>query len=364
VLYEHNADAVLLPASITKLMTLHLVYEKLEERSIKLTDIVTISTNAWALKQAPGSSLMLLEPGQIVTVEELRKGMMIASGNDAATALAEYVAGSNEKFVKLMNDECRWMGYAGMRFADPAGVSHQNEVNAREFADFCRRYIDMHPDSLQEILSIRDFEYPQPWNIPDWWPASKKQEVKSVISHNSNLMVWNGIDGLKTGHLDAENFTAAITMKRGDTRLIAVVLGVSGETIPEGYHLRTMDTMTLLNYGLATYATITPDLPQLPGVRVWMGDKGSVGAVPSKQPRVTVTPAERDALTYSLELPVSLTAPVYKGQKLGYLIFHSGETELARYELLAREDVFEAGIVKRAWDALIMGVSSLFGGAG
>jgi D-alanyl-D-alanine carboxypeptidase (penicillin-binding protein 5/6) len=364
VLYEHNADEPMIPASLAKLMTLHLVYEKLAERSISLQDVVTISTNAWALKQAPGSSLMLLEPGHIVTVEELMKGMMVSSGNDAATALAEYVAGSKEKFVRLMNEECRWMGYRNMRFTDPAGVEPTNAVSARDFADFCRRYIELHPESLDQLLSVREFEYPQPWNVPETWPESRKQSIKPVKQYNPNFMVWNGIDGLKTGHLDEENFTAAITMKRGDTRLIAVILGVSGKTLDEGYRQRATDTLTLLGYGLRTYSTIAPDLPALRNLRVWQGERDSVGIEALRPLQVTVSPAERDEITYSLEIPESAVAPVQRGQRLGYLVFHSGETEIARYELQASETVEAAGIVKRVWDALIMGVGSIFGGAG
>jgi D-alanyl-D-alanine carboxypeptidase (penicillin-binding protein 5/6) len=360
ILYENNADALLMPASITKLMTLHLVIEKLEERSIGLKDVVTISTNAWALKQTPGSSLMYLEPGQIVTVEELIKGMMVASGNDAATALAEYVAGSKEKFVDLMNEECRWMGYTGMRFTDPSGVGRSNAVSAREFADFCRRYIELHPESLEQILSVRDFEYPQPWNIPDTWPEERKLSIKPVKSYNANYMLWTGIDGLKTGHLDSENYTAAITMKSGDTRLIAVVLGVSGDTLQQGYNARAADTLTLLRYGFNNFSTITPDIPPLKNLRVWMGESGSVGISPLKPLQVTVSTAERDMITYTLDLPESIVAPVAKGQILGSLTFRCGSTVLAHYELQATESVEEAGLAKRAWDALIMKAESLF----
>ncbi len=167
---------------------------------------------------------MNLGQGQIVTVEELMKGVAIASGNDAAAALAEYVAGSSEAFVRRMNEEARFMGYSVMHFADPAGLSTENRVTAREFADFCRRYIELHPEALAELHSLREFDYPLPQNVPGGrlsGQATRKQ-------YNGNYLVWDGIgvDGLKTGHLDNANFTAAITARRGDTRLIAVLLGV------------------------------------------------------------------------------------------------------------------------------------------
>ncbi|MBE3065326.1 MAG: D-alanyl-D-alanine carboxypeptidase, partial [Spirochaetes bacterium] len=222
VLYERNADAPFVPASLAKLMSLHIVYEKLEDRSIRADDVVSITTRAWATNQEPGSSLMYLEPGQIVTVEDLMRGTAIASGNDAATALAEYAAGSVEKFVRLMNDECRWLGYRTTRFADPSGLSRDNQASAREFADFCRRYIEWHPQALAELHSLREFFYPLPRNIP----SGSSPFLRSYRVYNANYLVWDdfGVDGLKTGHLDDESFTAALTAQRGGTRLIAVLL--------------------------------------------------------------------------------------------------------------------------------------------
>lgn len=363
VLFERNADMPLAPASLTKLMTLHLVYQKLQDRTISMDDVVTISKNAWFLNQVPGSSLMNLEPGQIVTVEELVKGMMIASGNDAATALAEYVAGTRERFVGMMNEECRWFGYAATRFTDPAGVLPTNVVTAREFADFCRRYVDLHPQSLAEILSVKEFEYPQPWNLPDTWSEDRKASLSPVKQLNPNLMGWN-IDGLKTGHLDEENFTAAITMKRGDTRLIVVVLGVQSDNLQEGYRLRSLDCVRLLSYGLRTYSTITPDISPIAPVRVWKGEQESVPLSISGMPRVTVRDSEASGITYTILAPEGVTAPVRKGQKLGTLVFYSGTEQIARYDLTAEQDVGPAGFLKRVWDTMEMGVRSLFGWIG
>ena len=232
VLYQRNADQPYVPASLAKLMSLHIVYQKLQDRTISRSDVVSLSANAWANHQAPGSTLMHLGPGQIVTVEELMKGMAVASGNDAATALAEYVAGSTQRFVQLMNEESRFLGYTVTHFTDPSGVGEENRVTAREFADFCRRYIESNPEALSELHSLREFEYPQRQNMPGGGlvPRGTKKQ------YNSNYLVWDdlGVDGLKTGHLDNDNFTAAITARRGDTRLIAVLLGVPGTSLTDG----------------------------------------------------------------------------------------------------------------------------------
>ena len=156
----------------------------------------------------------------------------MASGNDAATALAEYVAGSTEKFVRLMNEEASFMGYSVTRFTDPSGVGAGNLTTAREFADFCRRYITAHPEALEELHSLREFDYPLPQNMADGrYPGTTKKQF------NPNYLVWDdfGVDGLKTGHLDDNNFTAAITARRGDMRLIAVLLGVPGDLWSTGH---------------------------------------------------------------------------------------------------------------------------------
>ncbi len=273
VLYERNADEPFVPASLAKLMALHIVWEKLEDRSIRPDDVVFITTRALAANQEPGSSLMYLEPGQVVTVMDLMRGTAIASGNDAATALAEYAAGSVAKFVRLMNDEARWLGYRTMRFADPAGLSRDNVVTAREFADFCRRYIEWHPQALTEVHSLREFFYPLPRNLP----VGSSLFLRSYRVYNPNYLVWDpfGVDGLKTGHLDDENFTAALTAQRGDTRLIAVLLGIPGRGLTEGAKNRSRDGMALFSWGFRTYATVRLATPHLDPIRVWKGEQAA-----------------------------------------------------------------------------------------
>jgi D-alanyl-D-alanine carboxypeptidase (penicillin-binding protein 5/6) len=362
VLFERDSDNPLPPASLAKLMTLHLVYQKLQSHAIRLDDVVTLTAGAWEFNQAPGSSLMHLQPGQIVTVEELMKGMIVMSGNDAANALAQYVAGSRERFVSMMNEESRWMGFESMVFTDPSGVDPGNRVTAREFAEFCRLYIDLHPESLSQILSLREFEYPQPWNLPDAWPGPTKLSVTPIKTYNGNPLVWAGSDGLKTGHLDEENFTVAVTLKRGETRLIAVLLGIPGKTLNEGYRQRSIDAKALLDYGFRTYSTFSPDIAPLKPVRVWMGERTNVSVELTCPLRVTVRSDGTESVTYSVITPPSIVAPVKRGQILGRVAFYTGTEELASYDLQASEDVKEAGFLKRAWDAVVMGITSLFGG--
>jgi serine-type D-Ala-D-Ala carboxypeptidase (penicillin-binding protein 5/6) len=359
VLFEYNADQPLVPASLAKLMSLHIVFEKLEERTIHRDDVVAITSNAWAGNQAPGSSLMDLGPGQIVTVEELMKGMAVASGNDAATALAEYVAGSTEKFVRLMNDEARFMGYTVTRFTDPSGVGEGNVTTAREFADFCRRYISAHPEALEELHSLREFDYPLPQNM-----AGGRLRLATRKQYNPNFLVWDafGVDGLKTGHLDDDDFTAAITARRGDMRLIAVLLGVPGKTLDDGSRNRAEDGMNLLWYGFRNFTTKELDPPSLPSIRVWKGKKRDLAIAPRDPIYVTARQSEWEKLAYAVDVRTPVVAPVTRGEKIGSLLYMAGDREITRIPLYATSTVEPAGLVRQAWDSALLGLSSIFGG--
>jgi len=361
ILYQRNADQPFVPASLAKLMSLHIVYQKLQDRTISRTDVVSLSANAWATHQAPGSTLMNLGPGQIVTVEELMKGMAVASGNDAATALAEYVAGSTTRFVALMNEESRFLGYTVTRFTDPSGVGEDNRVTAREFADFCRRYIEANPEALGELHSLREFEYPLKQNMPGGHlpPHDTRKQ------YNSNYLVWDdlGVDGLKTGHLDDENFTAAITAHRGDMRLIAVLLGVPGRSLTDGARNRIADGLALLSYGFRNFSTVELDPPDLSPVRIWKGEERFLVIAPSRPIRLTARQSELDRLTCSVVLDAPIVAPVIHGQEIGELVYSAGTEEVGRIPLVAASDVAAAGVLRRAWDSVVLGFASVVGGA-
>ncbi len=352
VLFQKNPDQPMMPASLAKLMTLHLVYQRLADRTIRRSDVVILSSNAWANHQVPGSSVMNLGPGQIVTVRELMKGMAIASGNDAATALAEYVAGSVPAFVRMMNDEARFMGYTTMRFTDPSGVDRDNRVSAREFADFCRRYIALHPEALQELHSQSEFDYPLPQNVAGTF--GNGLETRKQYNGNWLVGIGIGVDGLKTGHLDDENFTAAITAKRGGMRLIAVVLGVPGTSLMEGSRRRAEDGLALLGYGFRSFFPMDLDVPELPPVRVWKGSRSFVAVRTADLVRLTLRPEESEQLTYMALARSPLLAPVYRGQRVGELVYSAGTKEIGRIPLFAARDVEGAGFLRWTLDSIVL----------
>jgi D-alanyl-D-alanine carboxypeptidase (penicillin-binding protein 5/6) len=233
-------------------------------------------------------------------------------------------------------------------------------VTAREFADFCRRYIELHPEALTELHSLREFDYPLPQNVP----GGRLPQNVTRKQYNGNYLVWDGIgvDGLKTGHLDNANFTAAITARRGDTRLIAVLLGVPGQSLTDGARVRTEDGLTLLTYGFRAFTTMTLEPPVLPPVRVWKGAARELALTPAGPIRLTARQDELEGLSYSILLQSPVVAPVMRGQKLGDIVYTSGAGEVARIPLVAAADVDRAGLLRRLWDGTVLGLSTAAAG--
>lgn len=359
VLFERDADASRIPASLTKLMTLHLAWRRIEEGRMGQDDPVAISRRAWSRSQAVGSSLMFLEPGQKVTVGELMRGIAVVSGNDAAVALAEHIGGSVESFVSLMNEEARRLGLRSVRFVDPAGIEAANTVTARDFAAFCRLYIDMHPTALQELHSVEEMTYPLPQNLPEGDP----RPAQPIRQRSQNTLLGGslGIDGLKTGHLDARNYTGAFTAERDGMRLIAVLLGIEGSTGTAGKANRNEDASALLSYGFRSFATVRPAVPRLPVVRVWKGSANEITLTMERSPVIT---DRRDAVADMVSFVTvepAVVAPVKRGAKLGEVVYKGGGRVLGRFDLVAASEVKQAGFLKRTVHSIRLAVRSLFG---
>jgi len=359
VLYEANADAPQIPASLAKMMTLHLAWCRIEEGLMKQSDPVNISKRAWSRSQETGSSLMFLEPGQRVTVGEIMRGIAVVSGNDAAVAMAEHLGGSVESFVSMMNEEARRLGFHTLKFTDPAGIDADNRVTARDFAGFCRIYIEKHPAALKELHSVKEMIYPLPQNLPEGDPRPA-QPIKQQ-SQNNLLGGDLGVDGLKTGHLDARNYTGAFTAERDGMRLIAVLLGIEGPTAAAGKRNRSDDTNALLSYGFTNFATVHPAVPHLPVVRVW---KGAVNELTLTMAKAPVLTDRRDAVAHivsSVTAEPGIIAPVSRGAKLGEVVYTADGRVLARFDLVAASEVKQAGFIKGAIHSLRLAIRSLFG---
>ena len=230
ILVEQNADLQVEPASITKLMTSYVVFKELAEGKITLEETVAVSEKAWRT----GGSRMFIEPDMQVTIEDLVKGMIIQSGNDACVALAEHLAGSEDAFASLMNHYAELLGMTGTSFMNSTGLPDpQHYTTARDIA-------------ILSAAIIRDF--------PDYysWYSEKEFTFNSIRQHNRNTLLWRdpAIDGLKTGHTEAAGYCLATSAKRDGMRLISAVMGSASESN------RATESQSLLNYGFRFFETV------------------------------------------------------------------------------------------------------------
>jgi D-alanyl-D-alanine carboxypeptidase len=245
VLYSKNADVPIPPASLTKIMTLYLAYQALQSGQWQLDSPVSISARASWDQQPPRSSLMMLEQGQHATLYDLMLGLAIPSGNDAAVALAENLAGSVENFVTQMNEKAQELGLTHVHFTDPSGVEATNSITAHDYALLARQYLSEFPMSLQELHTVPQFVYPKPQN----WAENGKKWSFTFPNHINLISTYEGTDGLKTGYIDESGYNLVATAQRGSMRLIAVALGIQAAGRQTGSLRREADVKTLFDYG-------------------------------------------------------------------------------------------------------------------
>lgn len=358
VLFEKRADRVIPPASLTKVMTIHLALELSRDGVISLDEDFPVPEAAWARNMPPDSSLMFLGPGQSVDLRQLLVGLSVASGNDAAVAVALRLAGSVPAFVELMNAEAARLGYPVMQFADPAGLSPRNQVTPREYADFVRHHITRWPETLDEVYSVPRIVYPTEANFDSVMiGGSVRQE-----NRNDLLFDYEGVDGLKTGFIEASGYNLAVTAERNGRRLIAVVLGVRAGSVAEGSRRRAEDAASLLDYGFAEFAHLSPRAPGAERVRVWKGRRDELRAVPAGAPPRVIVPRGRAAgVAVRVDVPAEVTAPVEASQEIGTASYMLGESEIARVGLVSDRTVERAGLFKRLWHTLRLFARRLFG---
>jgi D-alanyl-D-alanine carboxypeptidase (penicillin-binding protein 5/6) len=370
ILFAYQADRQLAPASLTKLVTLHLVYTRITAGKLSAGQLVDIPPRAsWRSLEA-GSSLMFLEPGQRVTVGELMLGAAVSSGNDAAKALACAVAGEEPAFVRLMNEETRSLGYTSLHFADSSGLSAASSITAREFAAFCRDYIRLHPESLADLHARKSFTYPLPANLKlpalpsgDEGAAGDSPWLRPVRQSNRNLLLWEypGLDGLKTGYIEEAGYNIAATAQREGMRLIAVVLGIEAPDHVQGGRRRADAAAALLDYGFTCFTTLRPEPPVLDSPRVWKGRQRTVKAVPAQKLVLTVSRNfEGKPLVFETRLENRLIAPIRAGEAVGELRVLAGDVLLKSFTLQAAADVERGGFFRRLYDGLRLGLDALF----
>jgi D-alanyl-D-alanine carboxypeptidase (penicillin-binding protein 5/6) len=361
VLFAKNPDLPIPPASLTKLVTLHVVYEEIYAGRLSKDELVTIDARDCSPSIPYGSSLMYLRPGMRVSVLDLMRGAAVVSGNDAAYALARRVAGSNEAFAIMMNKAVRELGFRNMRFVEPSGLSELNSVTARDYAAFCLRYMQLHPESIAELHSLRYIEFPRPEHATaDYTPRGR------IIQYNRNALVlsYDGCDGLKTGYIVESGYNLAATAKRGDTRFIIVTLGgpESGE-FGGGASRRSHDGVALLDWSFSNFVSLSPELGPLGPVKTWYGASSRLEVKPETALAVTMAKDLAPALETRVVLPKAIDAPVSAGQRIGEVIYSSGDHVLRRVDLVAACDVPKGNVFIIVRDAFTKFFSRVFGRA-
>jgi D-alanyl-D-alanine carboxypeptidase (penicillin-binding protein 5/6) len=354
-LYVKNGDEEIPPASLAKLMTIHIALNEVAQGRAALDEVVDLPRESWAVNQPPRSSLMDLAPGQIVTLRDLLLGLAIFSGNDAAVAVALRFAPSVAAFAEQMNAEAQSMGLLKTHFVEPSGVSEDNRTTAVEFALFCREYLTLHPETLEDYHSVREFAFPRAENLPERYRSAPRTRVQ--YNHNTFLRAFPGTDGLKTGYIDESGHNIAITTEREGTRFIAVILGAPA--IYRGDRIRDEDGMKLLTWGFEQYHTLRPTLDTLAPVRVWKGKENLVEIIPAEALPFTALRDRGANMRWEMELPEPLLAPLSEGLFVGTLVLYDELGELRRIPLITTQDIEKGGFFKRLWDTLVLFFQSL-----
>ena len=334
VIASQDPNARIEPASLTKIMTAYLTFAALREKKLTLNQMINVSVKAW--KVDASSSKMFIDPAVPVSVDDLLHGLMVQSGNDAAVALAEAVAGDESAFVFLMNREAQRMGLKNTRFANPHGLPHpDNFSTAHDLSVLAARVIADYPE-YYKIDSVKSFTY------------------NKITQPNRNRLLWLDptVDGMKTGHTEAAGFCMIASARRpngsGQRRLISVVLGTNSD------QARTQESQKLLNWGFQNFDTVKlyakGQAIQTP--EVWKGSANSVKIGFNSDVLVTVPKGVAGKMKPVLERNDPLVAPLPLNSKVGTLKMMVDGKPVLELPVVALEEVPQASIFGRAWDSM------------
>jgi len=342
ILASKKIDTPIEPASLTKLMTAYVVFDALKAKKIDLKQTMPVSERAWKM---PGSR-MFIDPKMQVPVEDLIKGMIVQSGNDAVMALAEGVAGSAEQFVQMMNEQAQMLGMKNTTYKNPEGLTQAGHTTtARDLSVLSMRLMRDFPE-YTHFYAIKKYRY---------------QGTPTANDNNRNLLLFRDptVDGLKTGHTDAAGYCLIATAKRdfaglglgaavGSRRMLAIVLGASSE------NERANEAQKLLNWGYTAFEAVKLfDAGQAVATpKIWKGANNTVKIGKTEAIVVALPTGSASRIKVSVSRPEPLLAPVVKGQTIGTLKVSVGEQNVLEIPLQTLETVTQAGLLGRAWDAI------------
>lgn len=336
VIVESNSELPLPPASLTKMMSTYVASHELAKNNIHMNDQVRVSINAWKT----GGSRMFIQEGSTVSVEDLLKGIIIQSGNDATIALAEHIAGSESAFADYMNRYAANLGMSNTHFSNATGLPSPDHITtAADLAKLARGIINDFPDHYA-------------------WYAEKEFTYNNITQPNRNLLLWRdpSVDGIKTGHTEDAGYCLVASAKREGMRLISVVMGTRSEEARAG------ESQTLLTYGFRFYQTL-PVLKknqELTQAKLWMGQKNTVKLGVLEDVHATLPRGKQELLETQTQVNEMIKAPIKTGDVLGSVTVLLEGKVLNTKPLVALEDVEEGNIFKRLMDFLVLLFKRLF----
>ncbi|MEY4719203.1 MAG: hypothetical protein RL563_1821 [Pseudomonadota bacterium] len=330
ILAEKDPDKRLAPASLTKIMTVYVVFRELKAGHLAIDEKVTISQNAWET----GGSKMFVEVNKQVAVEDLLQGVVIQSGNDASVALAEHVAGSEQTFAVMMNEQASRLGMANSHFENATGLPSPNHYSsARDLGLLAQALIREFPDYYR-------------------WDSQKEFTFNGITQQNRNQLLWRdpSVDGVKTGFTDDAGYCMVASAKREDMRLISVVMGTASP------NARANESQSLLNYGFRFFEThkLYDAGTSLGEARVRKGETSKVSVGVDENIYVTAPRKHFNELKAETQMDKAVLAPITKGDKVGSLNVNLAGETLLNKPLVAMEAVAEGGIFRRLYDAVIV----------
>ena len=341
VLAEHNADMPLPPASLTKMMTAYVLASEVEAGRVSPDDMVVVSENAWSQNPVfAGSSLMWIEPGKDVSIQDLERGIVISSGNDATVAVAEHLAGSEAVFSEMMNTQAQALGMKDSYFVNSHGLPDPNHVvTARDLATLA-------------AAMIRDF--------PGHYAIYKEPEFtyNNIRQYNRNSLLGEdpSVDGLKTGHTKEAGYCLVASAKRGGMRLISVVMGTKSTKA------RKNETRSLLNYGFRFFETVEVFGPrqELENPRIWKGQQDTIEVGLIDETVLTLPRGKSKNLVTTVTVQPQLVAPLAVGDPVGTVTLSIEGHTVFEAPVVALVAVEPGGFFSRLWDSVLMWVAGLF----
>ena len=330
ILYELDPDAQIYPASMTKIMTSIIAFDLINKNKLSLDDMFNVSENAWRLSQSGYSSMFIMVNDQ-VSVEDLLRGIIVASGNDACVALAEGIAGSEENFAEMMNDKAIEIGMTSSNFTNSSGINDPDNISTvRDIAIMSKYLIENYPN-FYEIFKEKSFT----------WDRTGGDPIKQG---NRNPLLYKniGVDGVKTGYLAVEKYSLASSMKKNERRLIAVASGFPTKNI------RSSDSLKLLNWGFRntnTFAISNKNETKFE-LETWLGRKDKINGVTKEDYFLTINKKDIRDLNVFLKYKGPLVAPIEKGEKVAELIISNKDQQIKKLDIFADDNLKKVNFFK------------------